>query len=61
MRHRDPGDHVGRDIEAEEEEPVGERLGADDLLARDVDAREGRPDEDADDDQAEQLAGAVRS
>src|SRR5918999_706830 len=58
VRHRDPRDEMRHDIEAEEEERVRKRLGAHNLLARDVHARERGADDRADEDQAEQLAGA---
>jgi hypothetical protein len=47
---------VRRQVEAEEEAGVGERAGGDDLLPRDVDAREAEAGEDADDEEVRELA-----
>ena len=56
MRHRQARDHVRDEVHAEEERGVGQRLGGDDLLPRDVDAREPRRGEDAHDDEVQELA-----
>src|SRR5919108_1876224 len=58
VRHGDPCDDVRRDIEAEEEQRVRERFRADDVLARDVDARERRSYQRPDEDEVEELSRA---
>ena len=55
VRHREAQHEVGCEIEAEEEDPVGERRPFDDVLAGDVDAREAEARDGGDDDQAQEL------
>jgi hypothetical protein len=54
--HREARDHVRDDVEAEEEERVGQRAGRDLRLVRDVDAREADAGDQPDDDEIEELA-----
>src|SRR5918911_5642057 len=56
VRDGHPRDEVRRDVEAEEEDGVRERAGRDDVLARDVDAREAEARQDADGDEVRKLA-----
>ena len=58
LRHREPSDDVRRQVQREEEDRVRERTGGDDVLARDVDAREAEARDDRDDEEVRELSVA---
>ena len=59
LRDSHARDRVRRQVEREEEERVRERPGRDDVLARDVDAREAEAGDDSDDEEVGELAVPV--